>query len=638
MNTPTNAEWIQRFEAYLKRRFPGRSTAKHYVSDLRLFVQHHPAPLTQVTIRDVDSFVDWQYEQDRSPATVKRRAAALKTFFDFLAEEQGEPERPNPVSMRRHAGRQPHHLPRDLSEAEVEQFLTVVQSERDKAMIFLMLYAGLRVSEVQRLSQNDIVVPKEPDAPVRLRVLGKGGKERIVYLCRAGYRPLAAYLEQSPPAEPTQPLFRSRLKKPITVGGIQERVHKYALESGVAVTCHRLRHTYARRMVENGMSLLVLSRLLGHSQVQTTQPYIDGADPQVRRSYERAMKQAADSPVAKATETDRLPAVVVTGPATVRREASGELDAENWMPEWPSWLREGCLDWVRYKWRDWKESRRQDNAGTRLRELRIFWRWQLARRTFTGWDDLTPEDIQAFMTAQLERGLKERTVKSYIDVLYSVLRYLAQEGQLTQVPQRPELSLPTPLPRHLKPGEVVALEEHVTRLEQQGGAEQWLDIALYSLLLHAGLRLCEVLDLQVKDLDLAARRILVREGKGRKDRVVFLTPQAAERVARYLETVPHAADDLVLSRQGQPLSDEQVRRRLRRLGEAAGVDKVSPQRLRHTYATLLLNNGMSLAGLRHLMGHEDLNTTLIYARLADKTIEQQYRTVTERMTNPQVST
>ena len=57
----------------------------------------------------------------------------------------------------------------------------------------------------------------------------------MVYLCQAGYRPLTAYLEQSPPAEPTQPLFRSRLRKPMTVGGIQERVHKYAQESGVAV-------------------------------------------------------------------------------------------------------------------------------------------------------------------------------------------------------------------------------------------------------------------------------------------------------------------------------------------------------------------------------------------------------------------
>jgi site-specific recombinase XerD len=374
--------------------------------------------------------------------------------------------------------------------------------------------------------------------------------------------------------------------------------------------------------------------LLGHSQVQTTQPYIDGADPQVRRSYERAMEQANVPPVAPAAEADAIPLVpTVATQASVRRDGPGDLDGTDWMPEWPAWLREGCLHWVRHQWVRWKESQRQENGSTRLRELRIFWRWQLARRTFVGWDDLTTADIEAFMTAQLGRGLKARTVKSYVDVVYGVLRHLVQEGQLAEIPRRPALALPAPLPRHLKPEEVVALEEHVVRLEQAGGDEEKLDIALYSLLLYAGLRLCEVLDLQAKDLDLSARRIRVREGKGRKDRVVFLTPQAAERVARYLETVPHAADDLVLSHQGRPLSDKQIRSHLRRLGEAAGVKKVSPQRLRHTYATLLLNNGMSIEVLRRLMGHEDLDTTLIYARLADRTIEQQYRTTMERVTN-----
>jgi len=139
--------------------------------------------------------------------------------------------------------------------------------------------------------------------------------------------------------------------------------------------------------------------------------------------------------------------------------------------------------------------------------------------------------------------------------------------------------------------------------------------------------------LQVKDLDLAARRIRVREGKGQRDRVVFLTQQAAQRIGRYLETVPHTADDLVLSRNGRPLSYYMAWYRIRRLGEAAGVKGVSPHRLRHTFATLLLNNGMSLVGLQRLMGHENLNTTMIYGRLADRTIEQQYRAAMDRVTN-----
>ncbi|MFQ6102242.1 MAG: tyrosine-type recombinase/integrase [Anaerolineae bacterium] len=130
--------------------------------------------------------MDHQHAQGLSPATVKRRAAALKAFFDFVAEELEQPDRPNPVSMKRHAGRQPRHLPRDLSDTEVERLLEVVENWRDLAMISLMLYAGLRVGEVITLCWADITIPDDPEAPLRLRVMGKRRKERIAYLYREG--------------------------------------------------------------------------------------------------------------------------------------------------------------------------------------------------------------------------------------------------------------------------------------------------------------------------------------------------------------------------------------------------------------------------------------------------------------------
>jgi len=634
MNTLTNTDWIQRFEAYLKRQFPHRSTAKHYGSDLRLFVQHHPGLLAEVTTQDVDDFVDQQHACGLAPSTVKRRVAALKSFFDFLAEALGEPNRPNPVSMRRHAGRQPRLLPRDLADASIERFVAVVNKPRDLAMVALMLYAGLRVGEVAALRLADIIVPEDPEAPICLRVMGKGRKERVAYLCREGYRPLAQYLQEHPPSEPQTPLFRNRLGASITVAGIQERIQHYARLSGVDVTCHRLRHTYGRWMVESEMSVLALARLLGHSSVQTTQRYIDGADPRVRRSYEAAMER----PVPLAAEPSAVPqtlppAVVATGPATVVREEPPPFDGADWMPEWLAWLREGCLDWVRHQWYNWKPSQRLHHAHTRLRELRIFWRWQLTRRTFCGWDDLTTTDIAAFVEAQLAHGLAAKTVKDNLDTLYGVLRHLAAQGRLAEMPRRPALALPDPLPRHLKPQEVVALEDHVARRESEAQAEDWLDLALYYLLGHGGLRISEALDLQVKDLDLVARRMRVRDGKGRRERVVFLTKKAAKALSRYLETVPHAAEDLVLSRGGQPLSYLQAWSQLRRLGKEAGVEGLCPQRLRHTYATLLLSNGVSIDALRRLMGHENLNTTLIYARLPDSLLEKQYRAAMECVIN-----
>lgn len=633
MKTLTDNEWPQAFEAYLKRRFPDRSTSKHYVSDLRIFLQHYSGSLTDVTAHDVDTFVDRERARGMSSATVKRRAAALKIFFDFLAEELGKTNRSNPVSMRRHAGRQPEHLPRDLSDAEVKHFLGIVDAIRDQAMIAMMLYAGLRVGEVVDLRPVDITVPDDVKASIRLRVLGKGRKERIVYLCREAYPPVAAYLKEQAGSDPQQPLFRNWRGEPITVNGVQYLMSQYASESGVAVTCHRLRHTFGRRMAEREMPVLTLSRLLGHASPNTTQRYIDGADPQTRRSYEAAMARSLSSE--SKPQAGECPAweIEITGPVKVTREPPETFCRNGWMPDAPAWLRTSCLDWIEHKWYTWKPSRRQHHVRTCLGDIRRFWEWQLARRTFASWKELTSADVAAFADAQLGRGLKAKTVRTALDRAFGVLLFLKERGQLSEIPERPGVKLPDPLPQHLKTGEVLALEKHVTQLERTASPETWLDIALYVLLMHAGLRIGEALDLRVRDLDLIARRILVREGKGRRDRVVYLTQKGAERLTSYLQTVSHAAGDLVLSWQEKALNYNRAWRQVRRLGKAAGVERVSPQRLRHTYATLLLNNGMSLEGLRRLMGHENINTTLIYGRLADGVIEQQYHAAMRSVTN-----
>jgi len=630
----TNAEWIERFAADLKRRFHDRSTAKHYLSDLRLFVADQPEPLAAVTTARVDAFVDHQRAQGLAPATVKRRAAALKTFFDFLAEALGERQRPNPVSMRRHAGRQPRLLPRDLSDGEVAQVLAVVDAPRDRAMIALMLYAGLRVGEVAALSAAAISPPTDPTAPIRLRVLGKGRKERMVYLTREGYQPLARYLATQPPPEPDTPLFRTRLGRGISVAGIEERLARYAERSGVAVTAHRLRHTYGRWMAESEMPVLTLARLLGHSSVQTTQRYIDGANPEVRRHYEAAMAARSGqaepdqpAPIAPPSDPSRV--------ATVVRPAPAPYDGEAGLPAGPDWLRAGCRAWIANQWYQWKPSQRQHHALARLRQLRSFWRWQLGRRAMGGFGALTTADVAAFMAAELARGLAAKTVKGALDTVYQQLRFLVASESLRAVPERPSLRVPDPLPRHLEPHEVVALAEEVARREAGPSAEDRLDLALYYLLGHGGLRISEALDLRFADLDLAGRRVRIRDGKGRRDRVVYVTAPAAEGLRRYRDTVPHVGEDLVLSRQGRPLRYEEAWGRIRRLGEAAGIPRLSPYRLRHTYATHLLNNGLSLEALRRLMGHENMNTTLIYARLADTTLEHQYRTAMGRlMDNP----
>ena len=88
---------LEHFAQYLERRAPGRRTAINYVSDVRQFLAVCAKPWREVTMHDIDAFVDSQRAAGLGPATVKRRVAALKVYFDFLTEESGELSQPNPV-------------------------------------------------------------------------------------------------------------------------------------------------------------------------------------------------------------------------------------------------------------------------------------------------------------------------------------------------------------------------------------------------------------------------------------------------------------------------------------------------------------------------------------------------------------
>jgi integrase/recombinase XerD len=172
-----------RFECYLQRRFGQSSTAKHYISDLKIFVETlgKQAP-EAITAADVDTFVEQQIAAELSPTTINRRLAGLHTFFEYLASECPERSWPNPVVWRRHRLKMGDHLPRDVADMTVAWLFAVIESERGQAMFGLMVGAGLRVGEVATLHLDSLDMPVFENEMARLRVRGKGDKERFVWL------------------------------------------------------------------------------------------------------------------------------------------------------------------------------------------------------------------------------------------------------------------------------------------------------------------------------------------------------------------------------------------------------------------------------------------------------------------------
>ena len=108
---------LSKFKQYLEIRHPGRSTAKHYMSDLEIFSTFvGEQPLRAIRSKSIDEFVQHQSEQGLKATTINRRLAAISAFFEYLISEEEDDSRQNPVSWKRHSVRQGHRLPRDVND------------------------------------------------------------------------------------------------------------------------------------------------------------------------------------------------------------------------------------------------------------------------------------------------------------------------------------------------------------------------------------------------------------------------------------------------------------------------------------------------------------------------------------------
>ena len=628
---------LTQFAQYLERRSPGRRTHIDYVSDVRQFAAGCSKPWREVTLHDIDAFVDQQHQAGLSAATVKRRVAALRVFFDFLAEESGDLAWPNPVRFKRHAGKQAHTLPRDLKDADIEQVWAAIRSPRDQAWFALMLRAGLRVGEVVGLTTQDVLTPPQAGQPARLRVLGKGRKERLVLLTADAYAVLQAWLQQRPPSEHAE-IFLNEHGQPLSANGIEWLLHGYGAQVGLDLTPHQLRHTYARQLTEAGMPLTSLSKLMGHAQITTTQIYTAGADPQLATAYQQAMARLAEPPAV----TLREPPPAPVGPPAVPyqpRACPAPPDWDAWARHLPPALRAASVAYVQSQLAGWKPHRQRILAQKSLGELRRFFEWLLARRAVTHLADVHLADLQAYQSERTAAGLGVHSVDVSLGCVLAMLRHQAEQGQAIDsgVLRFRSRSRPESLPRHLSEAESQTLERYLLGRLDSAEANERLENACLFVLMHGGLRASECVELIFQDLDLRGQRLWVRQGKGRKDRLVYLTETACQALARYLDGAPRAAQAALFTfPNGRPISYAWLRIHVAHLGQAAGLPHVSPHRLRHTLATRLLNAGMDITRIQKLLGHRYLNTTLIYARVADTTVETDYRQAMGRIERQQM--
>jgi integrase/recombinase XerD len=221
-------------------------------------------------------------------------------------------------------------------------------------------------------------------------------------------------------------------------------------------------------------------------------------------------------------------------------------------------------------------------------------------------------DVRARVTARKHTPLAAATIAGILGAARRFLRWCFRHGHVLQdlsaliVTPKPER-----LPRALSEADVMKLLE----LGPRPGPLNARDAALLEVLYGTGLRASELARLQLVDVDLAQRLVLVRQGKGRKDRVVPFGESVAAAIRRYLREVRDERDGrLFVSVRGRALDHCAVNAIVAQAGKRAGVI-ASAHRLRHSYATHLLRNGASLPAIQALLGHASLQSTEIYLRV-----------------------
>ncbi len=316
--------------AHLGARNFSPATVRGYAFDLlnlSRFIEERGLSLVDAVPTDFFDWLDWQTKltkatpakvvrlgDRRGPAsaTINRRVAAVRGLFEYAVISGARTDNPVPPGRRStglraprrgvlgHLGsrrprsngrlvRQDRRLPESLEPEDVAVFLADLETHRDRAVVLAMVLGGLRAAEVRGLRLDAV------DMGLRqLRVVGKGGRERVVPVDRAFFSEVAAYLRSERPPRCATPECFVVLRGPtagaaMTEAGMRKIFRTHRARSGATrVRPHRLRHTYGTELATAGIDLLVLRELMGHAQPETTAAYVHLSPETLAAEYARA--------------------------------------------------------------------------------------------------------------------------------------------------------------------------------------------------------------------------------------------------------------------------------------------------------------------------------------------------------------
>ena len=252
--------------------------------------------------------------------------------------------------------------------------------------------------------------------------------------------------------------------------------------------------------------------------------------------------------------------------------------------------------------------------------IKFFLRFIGDQHGITHLDQVTRQMIEAFIEHEQDRGLKPVSVNGRLISVYAFLGFLAESGVVHPDALRKKLRVKVPeaLPRAIEPEDIQSLLEVIDHVR---------DRAMILMLLRTGMRIGELLDLRIAEINLQEKKVLIYEAqKTRVGRVVYFSDDGNEALMSWLKARNPSKEFVFYGMGRSSLTYAGARVRFVKYIERAGLSAkgYTVHCLRHTFASELLNAGMRLECLQQLLGHTSLEVTRRYARLTDKTREEEY--------------
>ncbi len=279
------------------------NTVKAYQTDVLGFLafmgRHHAdqiglGPIARITLSDMRSWMAHERGRGVGARSLARSLSAVKSFYRWLSDREGfEPT----AILSTRAPKFQNKLPRPLTEDGAVAMIDTVELQarepwvaaRDAAVVTLLYGCGLRISEALGLTGADVPLPAV------MRIIGKGGKERIVPVIDAARDAVAAYLRLCPyPVDPDGPLFRGARGGVLNPRLIQKVMEQSRMQLGLPATAtpHAMRHSFATHLLTAGGDLRAIQELLGHASLNTTQAYTSVDSARLMEVYDRAHPKA----------------------------------------------------------------------------------------------------------------------------------------------------------------------------------------------------------------------------------------------------------------------------------------------------------------------------------------------------------